>query len=105
MNAGGPQGPLPQLKRGAAYPGALSRTLTRRSNSTKCERLAIRSRAVLLLWVTTEKERFRGPFSAVGPGSGVSVPTSGSVLCGLGPQGGPDRVEVDEDGGPNCLEC
>src|SRR5215211_6403747 len=54
---------------------------------------------------TTEEERFRAPLSPAGPGrSRVGVPTSGSVLCPLGPQRGPDRVEVDEDGGPNGLE-
>jgi hypothetical protein len=59
----------------------------------------------LLLAETTEKERFRAPLSPAGPGwPRVSVPTSGSLLCRLGPERGPDRVEVDQDGGPDGLE-
>ena len=60
---------------------------------------------VLLLDETTEKERLRAPLAAAGAGwPRVSVPASGSLLCGLGPQRGSDRVEVDEDRGPNGLE-
>jgi hypothetical protein len=61
--------------------------------------------AVPLLDETAEKDRFRAPLSPAGPGwPRVGVLTSGLLLCRLGPQRGPDRVGVDEDGGPGGLE-